>query len=140
MNATDYTNIKTFQPCGLATGIGSLPFTKPEDALALVVEELPEVPHWPQLPLRDKQEHFVHQFLQPLVACGMLVWQDQRWVFDRSSATEAECLTRFYMNCLPAEEGQSECLRSFLPSPEAAAGFHSFLNLGPDHHCPRVER
>ena len=133
MNATDDTNIKTFHPCGLATGIGSLPYTKPEDALTLIMEELPEVPHWPQLPLRDKQEHFVHQFLQPLVACGMLVLRDQRWAFDRSSATKAECLTRFYMSCLSAEEGQSECLRSFLPSPEAAAGFHSFLNLEPDH-------
>jgi hypothetical protein len=133
MNATSYSKINTFQPLGLATGIGSLPFSNPADALSLVMEELPEVPHWPQLPLRDKQEHFVHQFLQPLVACGMLVFRNQRWAFDRSSSTKAECLTRFYMNCLPAEEGQSECLRSFLPSPEAAAGFHSFLNLESNH-------
>ena len=112
----------------MATGIGSLPFENPEKALALILTELPESPHWPQLPRRSSREHFVYQFLQPLVACGMVVLRDNRWVFDMARDTSAECLTDFYTTCLPAEEGNAECRRSFLPSPEAAAGFHAFLS------------
>jgi hypothetical protein len=112
----------------MATGIGSLPFENPEKALALILTELPECPHWPQLPRRSSREHFVYQFLQPLVACGMVVLRDNRWIFDMARDASAECLTDFYTTCLPAEEGNPECLRSFLPSPEAAAGCHAFLS------------
>jgi hypothetical protein len=112
----------------MATGIGSLPFENPEKALALILNELPEAPHWPQLPRRSSREHFVYQFLQPLVDCGMVIFRDNRWVFDMARNTSAECLTDFYTTCLPAEEGNPECRRSFVPSPEAAAGFHAFLS------------
>jgi len=117
-----------FSPRGMATGIGSLPFADPQQALALILAELPECPHWPQLPRRGRQEHFVHQFLQPLVACGILVSQNDRWFFDLSQDTGADSLTRFYTNCLAAEGGDADALRSFLPSPEAAAGLHAFLD------------
>ncbi|BBO91851.1 hypothetical protein [Desulfosarcina ovata] len=59
-----------FQPQAAATGIGSLPFTDTQTALSLIAEHLPEIPHWPQLPQRGRCEHFIHQFLQPMVACG----------------------------------------------------------------------
>jgi hypothetical protein len=36
----------------LATGIGSLPLTDPDDAVALSLRHLPEAPIWPQLPRR----------------------------------------------------------------------------------------
>jgi hypothetical protein len=112
---------------GLATGIGSLPYLDPEEALELIFTDLPDIPHWPQLPQRGKQELFVHQFLQPLVDCGMLVEEDDHWGFNTSRDNYAECLTDFYTTCLPAEENNGECLQTFLPTPEAAAGFHAFL-------------
>ena len=117
-----------FAPGGMATGIGSLPFEDPEKALSLILTELLEAPHWPQLPRRSSREHFVYQFLQPLVACGMVILRNNHWVFDMARDTCAECLTDFYTTCLPAEEGDSECRRSFIPSQEAAAGFHAFLS------------
>lgn len=116
-----------FLPEGLATGIGSLPCLDPEEALALIFTDLPDIPHWPQLPQRGTQEHFVHQFLQPLVDCGMLVAKGDRWIFNTSRENNAECLTDFYTTCLPAEEGNGECLQTFLPTPKSAAGFHAFL-------------
>jgi hypothetical protein len=116
-----------FLPGFLATGIGSLPYVDPEEALDLISAELPDMPHWPQLPRRNKREHFVYQFLQPLVDCGMLTADGQRWIFDPSGENSAACLTEFYTTCLPAEEGDGECLRSYLPAPEAAAGLHAFL-------------
>ena len=115
------------QPHGLATGIGSLPFIDPQEALALIFETLPDIPHWPQLPRRGAPEHFVHQFLQPLVDCGTLTARGDTWIFDTAKADHAECLTDFYTTCLPAQEGDSQCLQSFLPTVEAAAGLHAFL-------------
>jgi len=116
-----------FLPEGLATGIGSLPYSDPEEALELIFNDFPDIPHWPQLPQRSKQEHFVHQFLQPLVDCGMLVAEGARWVFDTSRENHAACLTEFYTSCLPAEEGDCECRQAYLPTHEAAAGLHAFL-------------
>ena len=85
-----------FVPEGLATGIGSLPYSDPQEALELILNDFPDIPHWPQLPQRSKLEHFVHQFLQPLVDCGMLVAEGARWVFDISRENHAACLTEFY--------------------------------------------
>ncbi|CAN5125971.1 methionine synthase [soil metagenome] len=39
-------------PTGVATGIGSLPGTDPVEALRLVLDELPDFPHLPELPAR----------------------------------------------------------------------------------------
>jgi hypothetical protein len=116
-----------FLPEGLATGIGSLPFADPEAALELIFAELPDMPHWPQLPRRSEREHFVHQFLQPLLDCGMLEAEGKRWILDASGENSAACLTEFYTGCLPAEAGDGECRRAYLPTPEAAAGLHAFL-------------
>lgn len=111
----------------MATGIGSVPFEDPDEALALILSEFPECPHWPQLPRRSRKEHFIHQFLQPLVDCGLLVFQSDRWLFDMSRDACAEDLTTFYSTSLAGEEGDPKAIKTFLPSPEAAAGFHAFL-------------
>jgi len=116
-----------FLPECLATGIGSLPFTDPQEALSLILSEMPDIPHWPQLPRRGEAEHFVHQFLQPLLDCGMLAAEGGRWRFDPSGEDGAACLTTFYTGCLPAEAGDTECRRAYLPASEAAAGLHAFL-------------
>ena len=118
-----------FLPRGMATGIGSLPFEDPREALTAILASFPECPHWPQLPRRGPREHFVHQFLQPLVACGLLVCENRRWFFDLSKENSADSLTVFYTGCLAAEEGDTPALRSFLPSAEAAAGWHAFVEL-----------
>ena len=36
----------------LATGVGSLPGTDPDEAVRIVVGELPDLPHLPELPER----------------------------------------------------------------------------------------
>lgn len=121
-----------FEPAGLATGIGSLPFTDAWQALDLIWDELPEIPHWPQLPRRGKMEHFINQFLQPLVDCGMLVQYGNSWRFDTSGDSCAACMTDFYSSCLSAEDNDPVCSKSFLPSQESASGFHAFLSSARD--------
>jgi hypothetical protein len=49
-----------------ATGIGSVPFTDPEEAAALILTHLPEVPFWPQLVRLGFQEDMVAQGVRGL--------------------------------------------------------------------------
>lgn len=117
-----------FAPAAMATGIGSLPFTHVDQAMELIRQFFPEIPHWPQLPRRGKIEHFVHQFLKPLISCGMLMPMGDSWGFDTSDESCAACMTDFYSLCLAAEENDPDCMQSFLPPSEAAPGFHAFIS------------
>jgi len=51
---------------GLATGIGSLPYKEPEEALDAVFRYCPDIPFWPQLPRRDSREGMIAQFSEKL--------------------------------------------------------------------------
>jgi hypothetical protein len=115
-----------FQPACLATGIGSLPYVDTEVALPLIFENLPRIPHWPQLPKRGKMEGFVFQFLGPLIKCGLLV-ADEKPYFDTHHPAWVERLTEFYTSCLAGEAGDPSALELFAFPPEAAAGFYAFL-------------
>lgn len=116
----------SFQPAGLATGIGSLPYLEVGQALPLIFEYLPEIPHWPQLPRRGKGEGFVFQFLDPLVRCGLLV-ADDRPYFDTHHPDWVERLTEFYTACLAGEAGDPDALEFFSFPAEAAVGFYAFV-------------
>jgi methionine synthase II (cobalamin-independent) len=51
---------------GLATGIGSLPFTDPQIALDLILRYVPSAPFWPQLPKSNPREGMLAQFSENL--------------------------------------------------------------------------
>lgn len=115
-------------PCGLATGIGSLPFTEPTEALAMIKRYLPAIPHWPQLPLRGSVESFVHQFLQALVDMGILETTPQKIYFNTSVPAWPDRLTEFYSVYLAAEEGDRDALQRFAAPEISAPGFYAFLD------------
>ena len=117
-----------FLPGGIATGIGSLPFTEPGEAVSVVRKYLPEAPHWPQLPQRGRQEHFVNQFLRPLVKTGLLCDDGEKIYFCRESPGFDAALTEFYTLYLAFEGGDSSVLKEFALPAEAAAGFYTFLS------------
>lgn len=117
-----------FEPRGQATGIGSMPFTDPGEALTLIKRFFPDIPYWPQLPLRGKQEHFVSQFLGPLLKTGLLIEDGDKAYFDPEIPEWADNLTKFYGAYLAAEEGDREALNEFAFSRDAAAGFFAFLD------------
>jgi hypothetical protein len=56
----------TFQPNCLATGIGSLPHPKAEDAVRLILSHVPDAPFWPQLPARGLNEQMEVQYNEGL--------------------------------------------------------------------------
>lgn len=67
----------------LATGIGSLPFTDPEQAVALSLQYLFEAPIWPQLPQRSFHEHMDAQYSEVLP--GLIINEAERKLFFDTS-------------------------------------------------------
>ncbi len=118
----------SFAPAGLVTGIGSLPFTEPEPALPLIFNNMPEIPHWPQLPQRGQREGFVFQFLSPLVNTGLLSLNQGNAVFETENPSWPERLADFYTVYLQAESGDELSLDAFALPREAAAGFFAFTD------------
>lgn len=51
-----------FNPRGLATAIGSMPHTDPSKACDIILESIPEIPIWPQLPNMDFREEMEIQY------------------------------------------------------------------------------
>lgn len=101
----------------LATGIGSMPQTAPEDATSLILKYLPVVPHWAQLPRRSPLENMYVQFSEGFpgaVVEGDKVYVEKGQEFDH----ELEQLHT------ASQENNPE---SYSMSSEYAAGFHHFL-------------
>jgi methionine synthase II (cobalamin-independent) len=103
----------------IATGIGSLPVTDPDEAAALSLRYLPEAPIWPQLPKRSFLEHMDGQYSESLP--GMVVDEKkQRFSFDTTKDLSPE-LERFFERYLEKDYA------FFGISEEYAAGFYGFL-------------
>ncbi len=52
---------------GCVTGVGSLPFHDPDEAVEFVAEHCPELPFWPQLPRREAGEGVIGQGMGSLI-------------------------------------------------------------------------
>ena len=103
----------------LATGIGSLPLTDPDAAVALALRYLPEAPIWPQLPKRGFQEHMGGQYSEALPG----IVRDEareRFSFDTARDLSNE-LAGFYEHYLAKDSD------FFGLSEGYAAGFHALL-------------
>ncbi|HBV99014.1 MAG: hypothetical protein JL50_18795 [Peptococcaceae bacterium BICA1-7] len=118
----------TFKPQGLATGIGSLPYTDPDQCLSLIFSNLPEIPHWPQMPMLGSSEGFVFQFLTPLVKLGIIKFKGNSAFFDTSSDGWGANLAEFYTLYLAVAEGDQSALETFYLPEGSATGFHAFTD------------
>ncbi len=109
-----------FQLTGLATAIGSMPQTDPEEACSLVLQYLPEIPAWPQLPNRSFLENMYVQFSQGFPG---VVIEGDRISVDRSQDLSGP-LEQLYAAYLEHDVGE------YAVGPEYAAGLHAFLDRG----------
>ncbi|GEA16859.1 hypothetical protein E308F_31050 [Moorella sp. E308F] len=117
-----------------AAAIGSLPYQEPGPALELIFKNMPLVPHWPQLPRRGHQEHFVYQSLSPLVRLGLIKDEPGEMpVFTDASPDWAANLTAFYSLYLEAEAGSEEALAAFAIPREAGIGFYALVECLEQH-------
>lgn len=109
----------TALPALAATGIGSVPFLDEQQAVALILEHLPEMPFWPQMAQKG--------FLEDMVSQGAgglpLILRDvaQRLVRVTDAVDRDEALTHFYEAALAGD------LDAFALTPDEAAGFYSLL-------------
>jgi hypothetical protein len=125
-----------FEPCCLATTIGSLPHTDPAYGTALIFAHTPEIPSWVQFPRRAFHENMMIQFTGGMP--GLVEEQDadgdRRVYFDTAAPDFVDQLTDFYTRYLAAtEEGDRDALDTFGLSAKYAAGWGEFVTQLPQH-------
>ncbi len=101
----------------LATAIGSMPHTNPDEACSIVMKYLPDIPAWPQLPRRSSKENMVIQFSEGFPG---IVMNGDKIHIEPSANFESE-LEQIYIDC---EEGSAH---KYGISAEYAAGLRAFL-------------
>lgn len=107
----------SFEPRGMATAIGSLPHLDPEAACDVVLENLPEIPFWPQLPGTDFREGMEVQYVEGL-PCTRLDVGKRLMSFETGGEITAE-LETFYENYL------ADNLDHFAISPGFSRGLYA---------------
>jgi len=114
-----------FEPCCLATTIGSLPHSNVRRGTALMFANTPEIPAWVQFPRKTYLESMMVQFTEGMPA---LVHQRDRPVFNTESDQYLEETTCFYEDYLNIIEGnQMDHLDRYGLSPDYASGFSEFI-------------
>jgi methionine synthase II (cobalamin-independent) len=103
----------------IATGIGSMPITDPDKAVELSLRYLPEVPIWPQLPLKDIREQFCEQYSEALPGI-VLDSAKKRFYFDTSKDLTPD-LERFFERYIAKD------YEFFKLSEAYASGFYALL-------------
>lgn len=127
---------------GQITGIGSLPHTKPEEAMALIQSSLARWPHWPQLPAVAQQEGFVQQYVHPLQSLGLLsAAPGKDPVFNAADENRQEAVTEFYQQYLSFVEspvGNNEQTSIFQLDKDFFRGLYAFERAWADGEFPRA--
>ncbi len=116
-------NLKGFE----ATAIGSLPFLDMEKAMDLIEKHTPIIPHWPQLPKRGMQEHFVHQYLELLVRFDLLKIKEDKMYMDYEDNYWQDNLLKFYELYLSIEAGDIGLLEEIKTPIEYVPGIYDLV-------------
>ncbi len=103
------------------TGIGSLPFQLPEEALRCVIDTTPELPYWPQLPRKSQAEGMIQQFLG--AARAFLAARERRAGYAISSRES-------FLESLAASAGALD--------EHHASGFFAFIEALKSDRFPRA--
>lgn len=101
-----------------ATGIGSVPFTDPNKACRAVLDNIPDMPFWPQLPKRSFLENMYVQFAAKIP--GIVIDEANRSIYVDTNGV-AETVEEVYGKCVEGD------LDFFAVSRNQAQGFYEFL-------------
>jgi methionine synthase II (cobalamin-independent) len=110
-----------------ATGIGSVPFTEPDETVGLIVTHMPHIPYWPQMVRRGFLEEMVAQAARNLP--GLKIDQEARVVMVDPGIPRDEALAHFYEMVFAGD------LELFAFMPEEASGFFALLKAAAA--CPQ---
>jgi hypothetical protein len=109
----------------LATGIGSMPFTDPEQAVDVSLSNVAEAPFWPQLPQLAFTEQMIHQYCEG-IPCIVMDRIKERICF----VTDGDCsdkLAEFYKKynaAMNPETGDGDCAFMAI-TPEFSRGIYA---------------
>lgn len=108
----------------VATAIGSLPHKDVKKAWEIILNTLPDIPIWPQLPNRSFKENMYIQYSEnfPCVVCDE---ENRKIFFDTSKNLELE-LEKFYQKYLEKD------IEYFKISEDYAAGFYAIFRTFKD--------
>ncbi|MFB0564416.1 MAG: hypothetical protein ACETWK_01900 [Candidatus Aminicenantaceae bacterium] len=120
-----------FNPQCTATGIGSFPHKDPSIVCDIILNTLPEIPVWPQMPNTDFREQMEIQYSEGLPRV-VLDEVKQRMYFDTSGDPTSE-LEKFYENVV------AENLDYFKISPEFSRGVHEMAKKLPEKDQSSIE-
>ncbi len=116
--------VKKRLPGGAATLVGSLPHQDRQRAIELVLDEIREIPGWPQLPLYPMEQMMV-QYSEGLPG---LVCQNDRTRFDTADPSFEAELLHFYEEYLAVTNGELSLDQSrFRLGDDAGRTFFAFL-------------
>lgn len=119
-----------FKPCMATTGIGSVPFSNGDEAVAFLLNAGLSIPFWPQLPKRCFAEEMIPQYSEGM-PCVRVESDQERILFDPCNrATELEEFYNKYM----AEEPDL-----FPISSDVASGLYAFKSKVADRTWPVVK-
>lgn len=116
----------SFKPKFLATGIGSMPFTDPDQAVDIAITKVKDAPFWPQLPKTSLNEQMEIQYSEGM-PCIIFDKEKSRMYFD-TSGDYSEPFTDFYeryMIAMDPDEGNGDC-SAMLIGPDFARGLYTF--------------
>jgi methionine synthase II (cobalamin-independent) len=111
----------TFNPGCTATAIGSFPHQEPAAACALILDTIPEIPVWPQLPNIDFRELMDFQYCEGL-PCVVLN-ETKKTIHFNTSGDFSGDFEKFYEGFL------AENLDCFKISPEFSRGIYRMEEL-----------
>ncbi|MBU2687263.1 MAG: hypothetical protein KKF41_06735 [Actinobacteria bacterium] len=111
-----------YEPRFAATAIGSLPHTDVGRACRLMLDNLPEIPAWPQLPHRAFLENMYVQYSEGMP--GVKVDLEAERIWFQVDGDLGDALATFYQAII------DEDLEHFAMSERYAAGLAAFLSGG----------
>lgn len=118
--------MKNFQGLASATLIGSMPHKDRDKAIGLILNSVPQIPVWPQLPVYPA-EQMMAQYVEGLP--GLVNEAGRRFVRTGTDEFEQESYL-FYEQFIALEEGTAEVENSrFQMGPETGATFRYFLEM-----------
>lgn len=108
-----------WEPHLMATAIGSLPHTDPEEACSVTLRHLTEAPVWPQLPHRDFRENMYAQYSEGLP--GVVIDVEKLKVFCDTSRDLHPEIERVYKAYLDGDHTSMAVGEGY------AAGLYAFV-------------
>jgi methionine synthase II (cobalamin-independent) len=116
--------MKNFNPDALPMLIGSQPLKDHEAATRLIIDNVPRIPNWVQLPAYP-QEGMVEQYMEGLP--GLVQEENRSYVNTADAGFDEQVLAFFEAYLAIGEQGAADDASPFALSPERAPGFFSLL-------------